>query len=104
MHTLRPGLWQIESVLVNEQTVINDEGFLRLDVTENDFVIQPIGLRFNFQQLTPRSAILESGGRAFLADFLVNENAIHLKLTRPEIDETIHIGATYMEASVPSMA
>ena len=103
MTTLRPGLWQIESVLVNEQTVLNDEGFLRLDVTENDFVIQPIGFRFNIQQLSTRSAVLESGGRVFFADFFVDENAIHLKLTRPDVDETIHIGATYMEAGVPSL-
>ena len=102
MSKFRPGLWQIESVLVNEQTVVNNEGFLRLDVSENDFVIQPLGFRFYVQQQTPQSAVLESGGRVFFADFLVKDDAVHLKLTRPEFDEVIHIGAKYVESCVPN--
>ena len=103
MTTLRKGQWQIQSVLVNDQTVLNNEGFLRLEISNDELVIQPIGFRFNIQQSTARSAVLESGGRVFFADFVENDKAIELRLTRPEFEETINIGAEYMDAQVAFM-
>ena len=104
MSVLRPGQWQIQSVLVNDQTVLNNEGFLRLDITPTELAIEPIGFRFRIEQSTAKSAVLESRGRVFFADFVIKDDEIDLKLTRPELTETIRIGAEFMEASVPSVA
>ena len=60
MSAFRDGQLQILSVLVNEQTVLNNEGFLRLDISGDELVINPIGFRFNIQQSTSSSAVFES--------------------------------------------
>ncbi len=104
MCTLRAGNWQIQSVLLNEQTVLNNEGFLRLEITPTELLIQPIGFRFKIQFSTPRTAILESRGEVYFVDYVHKGNTVELKLTRPELSDWIQIGAELIETDVESFA
>lgn len=102
MSAFRSGQWQIQSVLVNDQTVLNNEGFLNLDIEGDELTINPIGFRFQIKQETTDGAVLESKGRVFFADIIIDEDTIDLKLTRPDFDETIRIGAEYVAEPVAS--
>lgn len=104
MSAFQNGKWKIQSVLVNDQTVLNNEGFISLDVLGDELVINPIGFRFQIQKRTPSGLLLESSGRVFYADVLVDNRVLELKLTRPDFDETIQIGAEYIASAVPSGA
>ncbi|MEM7453149.1 MAG: hypothetical protein AAF456_02230 [Planctomycetota bacterium] len=100
MSVFRKGRWQIASVLVNSETVLNSEGFRQLDVSGDEIAIEPAGFRFKVQQSTPKSAVLELNGRVYFADFSIKEDTIHLKLSRPEMDEKINIEAEFEGAFV----
>jgi len=102
MSALRAGKWQIQAVLVNDQTVLNNDGFRHLEITTSEFVVQPIGFRFAIQQSTPRSAVLESRGQIYFADFSLQGDAIDLKLSRPNFAETIRIEAEFIDEDIPS--
>jgi len=104
MCALQAGNWQIQSVLLNEKTVLNNEGFLRLEITPTELLIQPIGFRFQIQQTTSRSAILESRGQVYFVDYVYEGNTVELKLTRPELSERIQIEAELIETDVESFA
>ena len=102
MSVFRSGVWQINSVLVNQdQTVFNDEGFRELEVAEESIAIQPAGLRFRVQQRTSNSAVLEAQGGVFFADWVVQEDRVELKFSRPEMAETISITASLEPSEVP---
>ncbi len=101
MSVFRSGAWQINSVLVNQdQTVLNDEGFRVLEVAEESIAIEPAGLRFKVQQKTSNSAVLESSGRVYFADWVINEDNVRVKFSRPEMEETISISAVLEPSEV----
>ena len=103
MSVFREGTWHIETVLVNKETVMNNEGFTGLEVSDNEIVIQPVGMRFKVEQETMHSAIMESRGQVYFADWTVDNTAIELVISRPDVKDTITFSAKRVEAPVPSV-
>ncbi len=103
MSTFSEGTWHIETVLVNKETVMNNEGFTGLEVSKDEIVIQPVGMRFNVEQETMHSAILESRGQIYYADWSVDGPTIELVVSRPDVRDTITFSATRVKAPVPSV-
>ena len=99
MSAFRQGKWRIQSVIVNSETVVNNEGFLRLEVEGIELAIQPAGFRFKIQQSTARSAVLESRGQVYFADFNCEDDVLQLNLSRPGLSETIQITAEFDDES-----
>jgi len=109
MDSIPVGNWEIECVIVNRTTVMNNEGIRALEILKDQWVIQPSGQRFQVRQLTNKSnglksAVLESNGETYYADFKVNGNSLQLAMSRPNIKETIHIEAVAISADVFSAA
>ena len=100
MSSIPNGDWAIECILVNDETVMNNGGMRALEILENEWVIQPAGQRFKIIQLTPKSAVLESEGGTYYADFQVDANKLSLQLSRPNVKEKIKIAAEAITADV----
>lgn len=97
MVAFRQGEWAILSVEVDETSVFDQQGFQRMELMGDELTIRPSGLKFKVQQSTSRSAVLESHGQVFFADYLTtnDDNQLSLKLSRPQFSETIRICAEY---------
>lgn len=102
MKSIPKGNWQIDCVLLNETTVMNNDGMRGLEILEDEWVIQPSNQRFRIRQATDNSAVLESNGQVFYADFEINGGQLELKLSRPNLKETIKIEAIAITADVYS--
>jgi len=102
MNSIPKGNWQIDCVILNEVTVVNNDGMRGLEILEDEWVIQPSNQRFRIRQTTNDSAILESNGQVFRADFEINGSKLGLKLSRPNLKETIKIEAIAITADVYS--
>ncbi len=101
MSILQQGEWAIMSVKVNSETVMNYEGFVQLNISGEEFSIEPIGLQFAIRQVTPGAAVLESQGQTYFADFELNDEQLTLTLTRPKFHETVTISAQFQPGFVP---
>ena len=95
MENLKSGRWAALSVVVDSQPVLNFEGFVRLEISDFELTIEPIGLRFWIEELQEGRAILETNGQRYLADFDLHEDALHLTLTRPDESEQVVISAQF---------
>ena len=93
MSIFKEGIWQIEAVLVNKATVLNNEGFIYFEYQNGALIIQPAGMRFEFEPETMHSAVLNSNGQTYFADWTVDEDKIELILSRPQVKDTISIYA-----------
>ena len=100
MSSFPHGEWRIDGVLINQETVMNDEGFRFLQIADEDLAIQPAGLTFAVKQSTQSSAVLESRGQVFFAEFKVNADRMTIELTRPKFKETIQIEAELVNTKV----
>ena len=70
MSTLLPGFWSIDSVIVDTETVMNYEGFERLQITDDQVLIEPMGLSFAIQESRDdQSTTLISQGQVFNVSF-----------------------------------
>ena len=87
------GAWTIDSVQVNSETVLNNDGFEKLIVSPNQVSIEPAGIEFIVNQSTSRSAILESRSQVFFAEYSQNDGRLTLSLSRPAFRETIRLSA-----------
>ncbi len=96
---VRSGVWAITSVLINDQTVLNNEGFQRLEVDENHVAIEPVGLRLDVAQSTSRSAVLESGSEIYFADFSFSAEKFELILKRPQFNESVKICSEFVSGT-----
>ncbi len=92
------GDWAIESVLVNETTVVNNDGIRALEILELEWILQPSGQSFQVIQLTSTSAVLRSDGETYFADFEVNGSHLSLQLSRPNLEERISVQAVSISA------
>lgn len=98
---IRPGSWEIQAVIVNAETVMNDEGFCRLEFANNEMIIQPADLRFQLSEDKGDNTIeFVSRGQVFYAEFRLEGEQVFLELTRPKFHERISIEASYVEAPV----
>ena len=100
MNFIPNGDWAIDCVLVNDETVLNNEGMRALEIEVRDWVIQPSGQRFKVTQLTSNSAVLDSNGETYYAIFEVNGSNLDLQLSRPNLKEKIRIKAEAITADV----
>lgn len=89
------GEWSILSINVDSQSVHNSEGFERIEMSDNVMTIRPAGMKFTVQHVTERTAVLESQGQVFFADYKTSrqDQQLNLRLTRPQFAETIDIRA-----------
>ena len=88
------GTWAINSVKVDAEPVMNDEGFQQLLVTPNQIVIEPAGIAFSVSQATSRSAILESRSQVFFAEYFKTDDELTLELSRPAFNEKVRLNAS----------
>jgi hypothetical protein len=97
---IRHGSWEIQSVIVNAETVMNDEGFRRLEFGNNEMLIQPVGFRFQLSESHDNNIVFISRGQIFNAQITLEGEDVQLELTRPKFDERITIEARYVPALV----
>jgi hypothetical protein len=102
MSSIAKGDWAIQCVLINDQTVMNNDSIRALEVLDREWVIQPAGQRFKICQLTSTSAILESNGETFYADFEVDGGLLKLQLSRQNVNEAVTVEAFAITADVYS--
>ena len=100
MSSIPKGEWAIESIIVNRQTVVNNDGMRALQILDDEWVIQPAGQRFRIRQSTSKTAVLESNGEVFYADYKVNGSDLNVTLARKNRNETVSIEAVAITADV----
>lgn len=88
---LSEGSWDIESVVVNSETVMNYDGFEQLQIMEDCVKIMPAGLDLSVVQKFKASFVMESQGQKFYGEFFKTKNSVELRLNRPKFTETITI-------------
>ena len=99
------GEWSILSINVDNQSVHNSEGFERIEMSDNVMTIRPAGMKFTVQHVTERTAVLESQGQVFFADYKTSrqDQQLNLRLTRPQFAETIDIRAQIQDWEIWSL-
>ena len=100
MSSIATGNWAIECVLINDQTVVNNDGMRSLEVKDREWVIQPAGQHFKVCQITSKSAVLESNGETYYVDFQVEGSLLKLELSRQNVNETVTLEAYAITADV----
>lgn len=102
LQNFREGDWLIESVVVNQTTVLNREGFQSLQLRGDKLTIQPLGMEFEVEPETHFSALLTNRGRRYFADWTVDGDGLELVLSQPGSRETVTFVAQFREALVPA--
>jgi len=102
MSSIAKGDWAIDCVLINDQTVMNNDSMRAIEILDREWVVQPAGQRFKICQLTSKSAVLESNGETYYADFQVDGGLLKLQLSRQNVKETVTVEAYAMSADVYS--
>lgn len=100
MNSIPTGKWAIESVLINEETVMNYDSVRSLHIQKDEWVLQPVGQRFRVRQSSGNSAILESQGDVYYAEYEVSGSDLLLRLSREKVKETLTIEAIAITADV----
>lgn len=105
MNSIPNGNWDIECVLINNRTVLNDDAIRCLEIYDDEWVIQPAKQRFRVRQTSTKSnglmsAVLESKGDVYFADFKVKGSNLTLSMSRPNIKEVITFEAIAITADV----
>lgn len=100
MNSIATGDWAIECILINDQTVINSDGMRALEVRDHEWLIQPGGQRFVVCKKTADTAVLESEGETYYADFHVDASKLKLRLSRQNVKETVTFDAYAITADV----
>ncbi|MGB2498900.1 MAG: hypothetical protein ACPIA2_04355 [Mariniblastus sp.] len=100
MNSVPLGGWEIDSVLIDATTVINNDGIRSLRVAESDWVLQPMGQKFEVVEMTSKKVTLHSNGETYFADYLIDGARLSLELTRPDRGERVSIEAHAVTADV----
>jgi hypothetical protein len=93
------GDWMIQSVLINDTTVMNHDGIRALEILDGEWRLQPATQKFNVTQLTSKSAVLESNGVTYHADFAIEGTHMSMQLSRPNLKERISLEAESITAN-----
>ncbi|MEL7496844.1 MAG: hypothetical protein AAFN77_04495 [Planctomycetota bacterium] len=102
MHLNQPTNYEIQCVLINSETVLNDDGVRRLELNANEWVIQPAEQRFQVEQRHQSNAVLRSNGHRYFAEIhQIDEATIELQLKRENVAGSITIEATLSPTIVP---
>ena len=94
------GHWAIQSVLVNDTTVVNNESIRAIEILERTWVLQPSGQRFQVIKLNSTSAIIRSNGENYDAEFEVDGNHLTMHLSRKDLNERVTFEAESISADV----
>ena len=100
MISIPHGDWAIESMLVNGTTVVNNDRIRAIEILEDEWFLQPSGQPFEVVQLTSKSGELKSFGETYFVDFEVSGSHLSLRMSRPNVKETICIEAEAITADV----
>ena len=100
MNSVPLGGWEIDSVLINATTVMNNDGIRSLRVSDKEWVLQPVGQKFDVIQMTPEKVTLASNGETYFADYVIDGPCLSLELTRPDRGERVTIEAHAITADV----
>jgi hypothetical protein len=100
MSTFPQGGWQIEGVLINGETVLNDEGYRFIELVDNTLTILPVEMRFVVKQSQRSSAVLESQGQTFFAEIEQADGSLTIEISRPKYKDRIRIEATVVSSPV----
>lgn len=100
MSPIPNGDWSIDCVLINETTVMNNDSIRALEINQHQWVLQPSGQRFKVLHMTSNSAVLESQGETYHANFEVRANRLSLQMSRANIKEMLRIEAEAITADV----
>ena len=87
------GVWCVNAVLINQKTVMNNEGFRFLNIADDEFGIEPVGLKFRVKHRTADKAVLESNQEIFYANFSYVQECLTIELSRPNCRESIQLEA-----------
>ena len=102
MNSIPQGNWHIESVVVNDTTVVNNEGIQGLEILEDEWVIHPLNQRFQLRSAAGDTIVLDCNDQVYNAKFEVNGDRLLLKMSRPKVKETVTIEAIAITADVYS--
>ncbi len=100
MNSVPFGGWEIDSVLIDARTVMNNDGIRSLRVSDKEWVLQPLGQKFDVIQVTPKKVTLNSNGEIYFADYSIDGTRLALELTRPDRCEKVSIEAHAITADV----
>lgn len=100
MSSIPVGTWAVERLFINGEMVVNNESVRAIQIFDREWVLQPTGQRFKLTQLTANSAVLESNGETFYAEFEIDGNLLDLQLSRANRKEVIRISAEAITADV----
>lgn len=100
MVSIPHGDWAIQCVLINDQTVMNHDGIRALEVLDGEWRLQPSAQQFFVTQMTSKSAVLESEGVTYYADFEIDGGQLNLHLSRPNLKEKISLEAKAIASDV----
>ena len=105
MSSIPKGFWDIESVIINNRTVLNDDSIRCLEIHDDEWVIQPARQRFRVRQTSTksnglRSAVLESKGEVYFADFKVSGSNLVLTMSRQNVKEVVTFECVAITADV----
>lgn len=96
------GTYEIRCVLINSETVVNDDGVRELEVHSDEWVVKPSGQTFEIEQVNGGRAILRSNGHRYFAEAqLVGNATVELELKRENVAEILSIEATLTESMIP---
>ena len=96
------GSYEILCVLINSETVVNDDGVRELEINDGEWIIQPSGQRFEIEQIKGGRALLRSSGHRYFAEVeLTGAGSIQIDLKRENVSETISVEATLVESALP---
>jgi len=100
MSSIPVGSWAIKRIFINDEMVLESEGVRAIQIFDRKWVLQPAGQLFKITQLTTNSAVLESNGETFYAEFKIDSNLLDLQLSRANRKEVIRISAEAITADV----
>ena len=93
MLSLPTSHWFIESVVVNNDTVVTDDGFVELQINEDELLIEPVGIRFLVAEAHEDGLTLVSNEQVYRATLNFDGEFCAVSMNRPEISDTIQIHA-----------
>lgn len=103
MSPLPTGNWLIESVIVNSETIVDDNEFVELHVREDELLIQPVGIRFLIAEENDEGLMLVSNGQMYRAQHHRDDRDFVITMKRPEISDTIKIHARIHDDSMTTV-
>ena len=102
MSSIPHGRYQVECVLIDFETVFNNEGVQELEISNRHWTIGPANQRFEVLQHDETTAELSCYDKRYNAEFELNENGdelvIHLR--REGVPQVIRIDARRIPVTI----